>query len=320
MTSTYSSLELEKQITKYSNDQETILTIGVFDGVHKGHQLLFEELNDIASKTTHHSTAITFTNHPSTILNSNYLPNYIDDVDKKIGLIKDFNVNSVIPITFNNSIANLTAEKFMEILKRKINIHTLVLGHDFAMGKNRQGTKKEIVNIGSKYNFFTANVLPYKQNNIIVSTSIIKKMISNGEVHNVSKSLGRNFEISGKVIKGFSRGKQLGYPTANIEIQNNIIKPGNGIYATHSTINKKKYFSCTSIGMAPTFKEQKYSIETYILDFEKSIYSQNITIEFIEKLRDEIKFENIDTLKTQIQLDIEKTKTILNKQILRQPG
>ena len=320
MTSTYSSLELEKQISKYSNNQETILTIGVFDGVHKGHQHLFEELNDIASKTTQHSTAITFTNHPSTILNSNFLPSYLYESDKKIELLKGLHVDSVIPITFNNSIASLTAEEFIKILKRKINIHTIVLGHDFAMGKNRQGTKKEIVNIGSKYNFFTANVPPYKQNNMIVSTSMIKKMISNGEIHNVSKSLGRNFEISGKVIKGFSRGKQLGYPTANIKIQNNIIKPGNGIYATLSTINEKKYFSSTSIGMAPTFKEQKYSIETYIMDFEKSIYSQNITIEFIEKLRDEIKFENIDTLKTQIQLDIEKTKTILNKQILQQPG
>lgn len=320
MTSTYSSLELEKQISKYSNDKETILTIGVFDGVHKGHQHLFEKLNDIASKTSHHSTVITFTNHPNTILNSNFSPSYLYDAEKKIKLIKDLNVNSVIPITFNNSIASLTAEEFIEILKRKINIHTIVLGHDFAMGKNRQGTKNKIIDIGSKYNFLTANILPYKQKNIIVSTSLIKKMISNGEIHNVSKLLGRNFEISGKVIKGFSRGKQLGFPTANIEIQKNIIKPDNGIYATLSKINGNIYFSSTSIGIAPTFKEQKYSIETYIMDFEKSIYSQDITIEFIEKLRDEIKFNNIDALKNQIQIDVEKTKKILNKQILQKLG
>ena len=317
MTSKYSSLELEKQISKFTNDQETILTIGVFDGVHKGHQHLFKKLNDIASKTTKHSTVITFINHPNTILTSNFLPSYLYNTEKKIQLIKDLNVNSVIPITFNDSIASLTAVEFIEILKRKINIHTIVLGHDFAMGKDRQGTKSEIVNIGSKYNFLTANVPPYKQKDTIVSTSMIKKMILNGEVNNVSKSLGRNFEISGKVIKGFSRGKKLGYPTANIEIEPNIIKPSNGIYATFTTINKKIYFSSTTIGIAPTFKEQKYSIETYIIDFEKSIYSQNITIEFIEKLRNEIKFENIETLKYQIQLDIQKRKNILNKQILR---
>jgi len=317
MTSKYPSLELEKQISKYSNDEETILTIGVFDGVHKGHQHLFKKLNYIASKTTQHSTVITFINHPNTILTSNFSPKYLYNAEKKIKFIKDLNVNSVIPITFNNSIASLTAEEFIEILKRKMNIHTIVLGHDFAMGKNRHGTKKEIVNIGSKYNFLTANVPPYKQKDTIVSTSMIKKMILNGEVHHASKSLGRNFEISGKVIKGFSRGKELGYPTANIEMEHNIIKPSNGIYATFSTINKKKYFSSTAIGIAPTFKEQKYSIETYIMDFEKSIYSQNITIEFIEKLRDEIKFENIETLKHQIQLDVEKTKSILNKEILR---
>ena len=317
MTSKYSSLELEKQISKFTNDQETILTIGVFDGVHKGHQHLFKKLNDIASKTTKHSTVITFINHPNTILTSNFLPSYLYNTEKKIQLIKDLNVNSVIPITFNDSIASLTAVEFIEILKRKINIHTIVLGHDFAMGKDRQGTKNEIVNIGSKYNFLTANVPPYKQKDTIVSTSMIKKMILNGEVNNVSKSLGRNFEISGKVIKGFSRGKKLGYPTANIEIEPNIIKPSNGIYATFTTINKKIYFSSTTIGIAPTFKEQKYSIETYIIDFEKSIYSQNITIEFIEKLRNEIKFENIETLKYQIQLDIQKTKNILNKQTLR---
>ena len=317
MTSKYSSLELEKQISKFTNDQETILTIGVFDGVHKGHQHLFKKLNDIASKTTKHSTVITFINHPNTILTSNFLPSYLYNTEKKIQLIKDLNVNSVIPITFNDSIANLTAVEFIEILKRKINIHTIVLGHDFAMGKDRQGTKNEIINIGSKYNFLTANVPPYKQKDTIVSTSMIKKMILNGKVNNVSKSLGRNFEISGKVIKGFSRGKKLGYPTANIEIEPNIIKPSNGIYATFTTINKKIYFSSTTIGIAPTFKEQKYSIETYIIDFEKSIYSQNITIEFIEKLRNEIKFENIETLKYQIQLDIQKTKNILNKQILR---
>ena len=317
MTSKYSSLELEKQISKFTNDQETILTIGVFDGVHKGHQHLFKKLNDIASKTTKHSTVITFINHPNTILTSNFLPSYLYNTEKKIQLIKDLNVNSVIPITFNDSIASLTAVEFIEILKRKMNIHSIVLGHDFAMGKDRQGTKNEIVNIGSKYNFLTANVPPYKQKDTIVSTSMIKKMILNGEVNNVSKSLGRNFEISGKVIKGFSRGKKLGYPTANIEIEPNIIKPSNGIYATFTTINKKIYFSSTTIGIAPTFKEQKYSIETYIIDFEKSIYSQNITIEFIEKLRNEIKFENIETLKYQIQLDIQKTKNILNKQILR---
>ena len=113
MTSKYSSLELEKQISKFTNDQETILTIGVFDGVHKGHQHLFKKLNDIASKTTKHSTVITFINHPNTILTSNFLPSYLYNTEKKIQLIKDLNVNSVIPITFNDSIASLTAVEFI---------------------------------------------------------------------------------------------------------------------------------------------------------------------------------------------------------------
>lgn len=312
MTSTYSPKELAKQILQYTNNQKTILTIGVFDGVHKGHKHLFEKLNDIASKTTQHSTVITFINHPNTILNSSFSPKYIYDIEKKIQLIKNCNIDSVIPITFNNSIASLTAEEFIQTLKKTINIHTIVLGYDFAMGKNRHGTKKEIDNLGQKYNFFTSHIPPYKQKNVIVSSSIIKKIISSGEVHNISNFLNRNFELSGKIIKGFSRGKQLGYPTANIEIHQDIIKPKNGIYATFSNINGKKYFSSTSIGIAPTFKEKKYSIETYIMDFKENIYSQNITVEFIEKLRDEIKFQSTNDLKNQIQLDVEKSREILN--------
>ena len=304
-------MDLQQQLLKTNVTNNSILTVGVFDGVHLGHLHLIDRLKKIANQENCQSGILTFTNHPAEILNPDFKPSFIMGAEQKISALKKTNVDFVIPIIFNKTISNMTALEFIDCLQNNLNMKGLVAGPDFAMGKNRQTTILELETLGKQEGFITEIVGSQEIDGIPLRSTTIRKYLSSGEVKGASKVLGRNFRIRGSVIHGEKRGRQLGYPTANIKTPINSILPQNGIYATFTYIKGEKFISATSIGTNPTFGGNNKTIETHIFNFNENIYDLTIEVEFISRLRDEIKFTSTEDLITQMDADILEIKRVL---------
>ena len=305
-------MDLKKQLSKKQVNSHSILTIGVFDGVHLGHLHLIKRLKEIATQKKYLSGIITFTNHPAEILNTKFKPSFIMTSDQKISALEKTGVDFVIPITFNKEISTMSASSFIEDLKNTLNMKGIVVGPDFAMGKNREATTVKLQDLGIEKDFITEVISPQSLDGIELRSTSVRKFLQEGNIETTAKILGRNFSVSGLVTHGERRGRELGYPTANLKPPTNSLIPKNGIYATFTYVNEQKFLSATSIGTNPTFKGNNKTIETYILNFDKDIYNQTITIEFIERLRDEMKFESVKNLVSQMDSDIIAIKEILN--------
>ena len=306
-------MDLKKQLSKKQVNGNSILTIGVFDGIHLGHLHLIKKLIQIADQKKYLSGIITFINHPAEILNPQFNPSFIMDPNEKILALEETGVDYVIPIIFNHTISNMSAISFIDDLQNNLRMKGLVIGPDFAMGKNREASASKLEELGVYKKFSTEIITPQDINGIPLRSTSVRNFLFSGDIENASKVLGRNFKISGIVIHGEERGRKLGYPTANLKVSPKIVTPENGIYATFAYINNKKFMSATSIGTNPTFKGANKTIETYILNFDNDIYDQTINIEFIKKLRDEIKFSSVEKLVNQMDTDIIKTEKILSR-------
>jgi riboflavin kinase/FMN adenylyltransferase len=304
-------MDLSKQLATKQIAKKSTLTIGVFDGVHLGHLYLIKKLIEIADCKQSLSGIITFLNHPSEILNPKFNPSFIMDPNEKILLLEKTGVDYVIPITFNQSISTMSAITFIDNLQSNLNMKGLVVGSDFAMGKNRETTAIGLQNLGLDKKFSTDIIKPQEINGIPLRSTSVRNFLLSGDIKNASKVLGRNFNVSGTVAHGEKRGRKLGYPTANLKTSTGIMLPSNGIYATFAFINGSKFMSATSIGTNPTFEGNTKTVETYILNFDKDIYGQPIKIEFIKRLRDEMKFSSVESLITQMDIDIIKIEKIL---------
>lgn len=305
-------MDLKKQLSKEQINVNSVLTIGVFDGIHLGHLHLIKKLIQISDQKKCLSGIITFINHPAEILNPQFNPSFIMDPNEKILALRETGVDYVIPVIFNDSISNMSAISFIDDLQNNLHMKGLVIGPDFAMGKNREANASKLEELGVSKSFSTEIITPQEIDGIPLRSTSVRKFLFSGDIENASKVLGRHFKISGIVIHGEERGRKLGYPTANLKVSPKIVTPENGIYATFAYINNKKFMSATSIGTNPTFKGDNKTIETYILDFDNDIYDQTINIEFIKKLRNEIKFSSIEKLVNQMDADIIKTKKILS--------
>ena len=304
-------MDLSKQLATKQIAKKSTLTIGVFDGVHLGHLYLIKKLIEIAGCKQSLSGIITFLNHPSEILNPKFNPSFIMDPNEKILLLEKTGVDYVIPITFNQSISTMSAITFIDNLQSNLNMKGLVVGSDFAMGKNRETTAIGLQNLGLDKKFSTDIIKPQEINGIPLRSTSVRNFLLSGDIKNASKVLGRNFNVSGTVAHGEKRGRKLGYPTANLKTSTGIMLPSNGIYATFAFINGSKFMSATSIGTNPTFEGNTKTVETYILNFDKDIYGQPIKIEFIKRLRDEMKFSSVESLIAQMDVDIIKIEKIL---------
>ena len=304
-------MDLSKQLATKQIAKKSTLTIGVFDGVHLGHLYLIKKLLEIADCKQSLSGIITFLNHPSEILNPKFNPSFIMDPNEKILLLEKTGVDYVIPITFNQSISTMSAITFIDNLQSNLNMKGLVVGSDFAMGKNRETTAIGLQNLGLDKKFSTDIIKPQEINGIPLRSTSVRNFLLSGDIKNASKVLGRNFNVSGTVAHGEKRGRKLGYPTANLKTSTGIMLPSNGIYATFAFINGSKFMSATSIGTNPTFEGNTKTVETYILNFDKDIYGQPIKIEFIKRLRDEMKFSSVESLIAQMDVDIIKIEKIL---------
>ncbi len=307
-------MNLINELKEYKGLKSSTVTIGVFDGVHLGHQQLISQVVQEANNDGSCPTVITFINHPASVLKTNFKAEFICSIESRIQLLKNLGIQQVIPISFDKDVANLSAKHFIGFLQDIIKMKKIVIGPDFAMGKNRSGTRMTLQKLGLEMGFA---VKPMKSitdtSNTHISSTSIRKQIKSGNFECVNSQLGRNYSLDGKVVEGMKRGRTLGYPTANLKPTNlDIVIPPDGIYATRTLVDEKLYLSATSIGNQPTFGENERTIESYLIDFSDNLYGKNINIQFEKHIRNQKIFESTIELKKQMLKDVEDTQIILS--------
>ncbi|MGI9533879.1 MAG: bifunctional riboflavin kinase/FAD synthetase [Thermodesulfobacteriota bacterium] len=288
----------------------TSAAIGNFDGVHLGHKKIINLLKKISSKKSSRSCIITFEPHPQKVLSKKEV-SLIVPFEDKIRLLEKLGVDVTVCLKFTKELSKLSAEDFVkEILVKLLQIKDIVVGPDFMFGNKRSGNAELLQSLGKTYDYETKVLEPKVINNEIISSSLIRSYISEGNIQRVNELLGYRYFIHGNIVEGEKRGRQIGFPTTNINSSWELLPKG-GVYATYAFIDDKCFQSITNIGYRPTFGQNKLLIETHIFDFSKNVYGSNINIEFVKRLRDEIKFNSVDDLIAQIKLDIKDVKNIL---------
>lgn len=293
-----------------------VITIGNFDGVHIGHQALFHEVIERAEAIGGTAIAMTFEPHPIRVLKQNGHPPLITLYEQKIELMESAGLDVVIGVPFTLEFAALTAREFVEdLLIRRIGARVVVVGRDYTFGKDREGTVDLLQSMGRDLDFdvVVADWIPApRAHTERISSTRIRELVMDGSMTEAQKMLGRHYQIRGEVERGRDRGgKLLGFPTANINLQDELC-PKTGVYAVTVECEGITYRGVANIGYSPTFEDHQFTVEVHILDFNKDIYGKQIRINFIGRLRDEIKFSSIEQLADQIHRDVAHAREILS--------
>lgn len=283
---------------------KSVVTIGKFDGIHKGHKVLIEKTVSTAKVQKLKSIVITFKNSPLSYFLNTKTKDIITEYDK-MNLFESLGIDIVIDIPFDKNMAEISAEDFVkDILIEGLHAQRIIIGHDFAFARNREGNAQILKQLGLKYGFDVDIIGPVRIKEKRVSSTFVKELIQEGKVDEIQEYLGKNYTLEGEVIKAKQVGRTIGFPTANLKLKENLLIPKRGIYATRVYIANEVYIGATNIGYNPTVNGNKMSIETNILEFNKDIYGETIKLEFLERIRDEKKFKNLDELKIQLKMDI----------------
>ncbi|MGE3524133.1 MAG: bifunctional riboflavin kinase/FAD synthetase [Candidatus Dadabacteria bacterium] len=288
----------------------TSATIGNFDGVHMGHKRILAAVKQSAAEKGVGSCVITFHPHPQKVLRNIDVPLLLP-MRERLRLLEAEGIDYAACYTFTKEIAAMTAEEFVnEILVGRLHIKHLIVGLDFSFGKNREGHAELLRELGEKHGFEIEVAEPFTIDGEVVSSSAIRNLLRAGDMKKAAAFLGYNFYIDGTVGEGEKRGRQIGYPTANLETDWEIL-PKEGVYATRASVDGVKHDSITNIGYRPTFGDSKLLIETHIFDFSGNIYNKRLAVEFVRRIRDERRFESVDALVEQIGKDVEQVKQAL---------
>lgn len=304
-------MRLIRGVKKIKNIKSSIVTIGNFDGVHKGHQKVLTAAKDRAAKLKLPAVVYTFEPHPLKVIAPHKSPPLLTTLEDKIRLIKASGMDYLVLAKFTKEFASQHPAEFVrDVLVNELKAREVWIGHDYAFGRGKCGTVEHLKEMGKSFGFHVQVIPAYKKRGVIVSSSKIREYIMDGKVKEAEGFLARPYSISGKVIKGRNIGKHLGFPTANISVHNEII-PKDGIYAVRVFLGNKTYKGAANIGFAPTFHNKKRAVEAHIIGFNGNIYGRKLKIEFIKRLRGEKVFKNIHELAIQIKQDVEKIKRIL---------
>jgi len=294
--------------------QNAWLTIGIFDGVHRGHQEILRLLVSSAHADGGPAIVITFFPHPAVVLGGKTNFKCLTTPDERAALLKSLGVDEVITLTFDKALAGKTASEFMHSLSHTLGLRHLVIGYDTALGRGREGDARRLAEIGRDLDYNVQVVPPLTDDEGIISSTRIRHKISIGAISPAAADLGRPFFITGPVVHGDGRGRTINLPTANIQIPPIKILPAFGIYACRAWVNGHAYPAATSIGVRPTFYSADPpapTIEAHLLDFNQDLYGQEVKLEFVEYLRPEEKYDGVEALLQQIGLDIKKTRKIM---------
>ncbi len=297
-------------LDKIPHDKKSYLTIGTFDGVHLGHQTIINQLVSESRTDDTRSIVLTFEPHPQTVINPKRMPDIqiLTTLAEKREILDSLGVDLLIVAPFDEAMANLTAEEFVQqILIDKIGFTKMIVGHDHVFGRNRSGNHQTLMTMAPYYHFTVERVEAYKSHRVLINSTLIRKLLYEGKIDQATQYMGRPYQLSGKIIKGDGRGRSIGIPTANLKPSNrNKLIPMSGVYGTIVNIDGASYRAVTNIGHRPTFYgyQTQSVIESHILNFNGDIYEKELTLRFINRIRDEFHFRSKDELVQSIRNDI----------------
>ena len=306
-------MKLDDELALASRDRDSRLSIGVFDGVHLGHRHLLKRLIAEATSAGHLAGVVTFRNHPASVLRPDFQPHYLSSVEERVRLIGDSGVDFVAPVTFDEEVSKLSAKDFVVRLQRTFRMRGLVVGPDFGLGHKRQGDVKALTALGAALGFDVKVVESLEDSGGPVKSTAVREALAHGEIVHAARLLGRNYTLTGVVVGGDKLGRTLGFPTANLEATPGMAVPCDGIYAAWALLREKRFMAATSIGTRPTFGDNVRVIEALLLDFQGDVYGQNLRLEFVQRLRDQVKFDAVEELLEQIDRDVEQTRGVLQE-------
>ena len=311
-------MKIYYDIDNFKKVPNAVVTIGTFDGVHRGHQEILRNMVSRAKELGGESVVVTFFPHPRQVLSCDANIRFITTQDEKTQHLEALGIDNLIIIKFTKEFAAISSDNFIkDFIVKNIHPAVLIIGYDHHFGKGRTGDFGMLYELGNQYHFKVERIQEQDVDNVAVSSTKIRHCLENGDIKNANKLLGYEFSYTGKVIHGQQVGHKMGYPTANIDVAEEfqlIEKPG--VYATFVDFEGKSYPSMTYIGKRPTMHDNRpQSIETHIINFDKDIYDQEIKIRFVDFVRDDEKFNNFEALKRQISIDEQTIINILNKKV-----
>ena len=310
-------LNVFPSISEFNSTKKTIVTIGTFDGVHIGHQKIIEKLIQETKKADCESLILTFFPHPKMVLNGSSSIKLLNTINEKSSLLEKMGLDNLVVHPFDKKFSNLSAEEFVKtILVDSFNLKKIIIGYDHRFGNNRAANIDDLISFGKKYDFEVEQISAQEIDSVSVSSTKIRDAITDGNMIIANEFLGYDYILSGKIITGKQLGRTIGFPTANIKIEENYkLIPKNGVYIVKSHLQEKTVFGIMNIGLNPTVNGEDLSIEVHFLDFEADLYNKNITVSVIARIRDEQKFTSIDLLKAQIQEDKNYAISFIKKRI-----
>jgi riboflavin kinase/FMN adenylyltransferase len=293
------------QVSTNGSIKKTILTLGTFDGVHFGHKKILEKLTQNTENGKYESLVLTFFPHPRMVLQEDSDIKLLNTIDEKIDLLDKIGIQNLVIHPFDEKFSRLTAEEFVKnILVDQFHIHKIIIGHDHRFGRNRTANIEDLKTFGKQYNFEVEEISAQEIKEVSVSSTKIRQALSEGKISLANEYLGYNYSLTGIVAKGKQLGRTIGFPTANIQLEENFkLIPKNGVYIVKSTIESKMVLGMMNIGNNPTVEGKNQTIEINFFDFNEDLYGQKITVSLLERIRSEQKFESVSLLKEQLEKD-----------------
>ena len=290
-------MKIIREFENYTENTPKVLSLGMFDGVHFGHISIINLLKSVAQENNLETAILTFWPHPRKVFNPNDEIKLLNTLNEKLNLLENANLDVVFLKSFDENFRNLTGEEFVkQILVEKLNVKHIIIGHDHVFGKNKSGNFELLQKLSKELDFVVQQLDAVKEGEFNISSTKIRNCLANGNIIGANKMLCYHYSVSGKVIDGKKLGRTIGYPTANIEVDELKLLPKKGAYIVEVYVKNKFYKGMLSIGTNPTVNGDKLTVEVYILDFNKDIYGDEITVKFRDFLHEEIKFESLEKL------------------------
>ncbi|MGQ9592976.1 MAG: bifunctional riboflavin kinase/FAD synthetase [Anaerolineae bacterium] len=304
-------MQIADHLDRVEVQGESLLTIGAFDGVHRGHQYLIRRLVRRARQTGRLAALLTFYPHPRTVLLPERPFQYLTSPGEKAALLERLGLDLAAIIPFTEELAHTPAREFVGELQRRFHMRELWVGRDFALGRDREGNVHALQAMGQEMGFVVRVVDPIQCEGEVISSSRIRALLLEGRVREAARLLGRRYAISGPVVHGSHRGKGLGLPTANVQVLPERLVPARGVYATFAWVGEIRYKSVTNIGTCPTFGQHEQRVEVYLLDVLEDLYGYDLVVEFVARLRDERTFPDATALLHQVMQDVWMARRVL---------
>ena len=298
-------MKIFHSINEFHSDKKTIVTLGTFDGVHLGHAAILKKLTQNTQNETFESTVLTFFPHPRMVLQGKSDLKLLNTINEKIELLEKIGIDNLIIHPFDEKFAESNAEEFVStILVDQLRVQKIIIGYDHRFGKNRTANIDDLINFGTQYGFEVEQISAQEIDEISISSTKIRTALEEGDIQLANEYLGYRYFLSGTVVKGKQLGRTIGFPTANISLEEDYkLVPQNGVYVVRAKIDGKTIYGMMNIGFNPTVQGKKKTIEVHLFDFDSDIYNLKIQVSILQRIRSEKKFESVEVLKEQLKKD-----------------